>query len=209
MKKTLTTIALAGLACGAFAQGTLLFDNNNSGIITVQAPGTPDAFSVADSSKNPGSAVWNVALLYAPSTAALGLAQSAFTGAAVADYIPSATVNPGIDTSGSFQDGAAGKEATITVPFDTANTFEVVSWLGTATTFAGALAGGATYTGASAEFDFTPANPNATPVPGIPSSVNGAGAWNGSLTLVPIPEPSTIALGGLGAAALMMFRRRK
>jgi len=50
----------------------------------------------------------------------------------VADYIPSATVNPGIDTSGSFQDGAAGKEATITVPFDTANTFEVVSWLGTA-----------------------------------------------------------------------------
>jgi hypothetical protein len=29
------------------------------------------------------------------------------------------------------------------------------------------------------------------------------------LTLVPTPEPATIALGGLGAAALLLFRRRK
>jgi len=30
-----------------------------------------------------------------------------------------------------------------------------------------------------------------------------------SFTLVPVPEPSTIALAGLGAASLMLFRRRK
>lgn len=30
-----------------------------------------------------------------------------------------------------------------------------------------------------------------------------------SLTLVPVPEPSTFALAGLGAAALLIFRRRK
>jgi len=30
-----------------------------------------------------------------------------------------------------------------------------------------------------------------------------------NLTLTPVPEPSTIALAGLGAAALMIFRRRK
>jgi hypothetical protein len=36
----------------------------------------------------------------------------------------------------------------------------------------------------------------------------GAAAFNG-LVLAPIPEPSTFALAGLGAAALLIFRRRK
>lgn len=36
----------------------------------------------------------------------------------------------------------------------------------------------------------------------------GANAFNG-LILAPIPEPSTFALAGLGAAALLIFRRRK
>jgi hypothetical protein len=36
----------------------------------------------------------------------------------------------------------------------------------------------------------------------------GVGFFNG-LTLASVPEPSTFALAGLGAAALMIFRRKK
>jgi hypothetical protein len=42
---------------------------------------------------------------------------------------------------------------------------------------------------------------------GAPSIYGGSGIT--SFVLVPTPEPATIALGGLGAAALLLFRRRK
>lgn len=210
MRGMLAMVAIAGAAHGAFAQGTLLFDNNNSGLIEIQAYGTSSLVPVSalgESQKNPGNATWNVALLYAPSLDTLNVPQSAFIGTAVADYIPDATLNPGFDGDGSFQDGTGDKEATITVPFITQNTFAVVSWLGTATTWYGALAGGATYT-ASVEFLYTPANSGAMPVPAVPISINSAGAWDGNLDFYPLPEPSSFALGGLGAAMLFLFRRR-
>jgi hypothetical protein len=33
--------------------------------------------------------------------------------------------------------------------------------------------------------------------------------WNQDLVMTTVPEPSTFALAGLGAAALLIFRRRK
>jgi hypothetical protein len=209
MKKILTTIALAGVACGAFAQGTVLFDNNDAGLVTLLTS-SGAAVDAIGAGANPGGAVWHVALLFSP-TAGGGIAQSALTD--IADYTPSATANPGIDGAGFFQDTSAGKEVTITAATTTpgaSGTFEVVSWLGTATTWAGALAGGATYETQGAnlvEFTSVTANPTAIP-PGLPKSINATG-WNGDAILTPVPEPTTIALGGLGAAALMLFRRKK
>jgi len=49
-------------------------------------------------------------------------------------------------------------------------------------------------------------NPNGVPTPTPPSSLTG---WAGPITLAPVPEPSMFALAGLGAAALLIFRRRK
>lgn len=42
-----------------------------------------------------------------------------------------------------------------------------------------------------------------------PNTVFGGATGISSFVLVPVPEPATIALGGLGAAALLLFRRRK
>jgi len=48
-------------------------------------------------------------------------------------------------------------------------------------------------------------NPTTVP-PGTPASINPA--FTG-LTLAPVPEPSSMVLAGLGAASLLLFRRRK
>jgi hypothetical protein len=59
---------------------------------------------------------------------------------------------------------------------------------------------GGTEWGASAPITFTP---NVSPAGDSP--LNGLTGF----ALQPVPEPTTLALGGLGAAALLMFRRRK
>jgi len=92
--------------------------------------------------------------------------------------------------------------------------FEIVGWTGTATTFAqaeaNALAGnaligftGSVLSGGALGWD-QPTGTLSSPV----NLVTGAGGYAG-LVLAPVPEPSTIALGGLAAAALLAFRRRK
>jgi len=59
-------------------------------------------------------------------------------------------------------------------------------------------------TGQTAHFQNPTGNPNSTP-PGTPENLTG---WT-SPVLLSIPEPSTIALAGLGVGALLLFRRRK
>jgi len=58
--------------------------------------------------------------------------------------------------------------------------------------------------GKSIEFNVTL---TANPTP--PGNLTGLGNNGFTLTLNPVPEPSTFALAGLGAAALLIFRRRK
>ncbi|MCX6922237.1 MAG: PEP-CTERM sorting domain-containing protein, partial [Verrucomicrobia bacterium] len=53
-------------------------------------------------------------------------------------------------------------------------------------------------------------NPTSIPA-GTPTLMNASfgGMTLGPLVTGPVPEPSTFALAGLGAAALLIFRRRK
>lgn len=60
--------------------------------------------------------------------------------------------------------------------------------------------------GRSGLFTLDTGDPNAVPLPETPPSI--ANAFPG-LTLVPVPEPSTYALGLLGLGLVAMFRRRK
>jgi hypothetical protein len=66
------------------------------------------------------------------------------------------------------------------------------------------------YAGTSSIISVTPALSPATAT-AVFNVVAGPSAWNllSDMTIVPVPEPSSIVLAGLGAASLLMFRRRK
>lgn len=65
----------------------------------------------------------------------------------------------------------------------------------------------ALYTGQTPNFQVTGlGNPAGIPVPTPAPTLAG---WTAPITLVPVPEPSVIALAGLGLASLLIFRRRK
>jgi len=70
--------------------------------------------------------------------------------------------------------------------------------------------GGAITTSGQLSWAQSISNPFSTP-PGTPVAVVPGTTGFGSIVLAPVsvPEPTTIALGGLGAAALLLFRRRK
>jgi len=183
MKKILLTIATTGLTVGAFGQGQVVFENaSGSGNVTLMTASGPDA----------APSVYKVALLWNNGTSYQQLAV----------YQPT-TANG--DGAGYFYDGV------VNVPtYAVTGSFEVQGWASAYASYAAAQAAGA-YVGETAVFVTGEGNPNAVPIPGTPDPISGgspAGGWNGDLILV-VPEPSTIALGGLGAAALLLFRRKK
>jgi len=67
------------------------------------------------------------------------------------------------------------------------------------------------YSGVLAFANGTGGNPNQTPTPGFTAPITGLDALglNLVLTTTPVPEPSTMALAGLGGLAALMFRRKK
>jgi hypothetical protein len=71
-----------------------------------------------------------------------------------------------------------------------------------------ATIGGVGYEGIIAFANNSGGNPIATP-PGVPAVLTGWGNLNENLVLSPIPEPSTLALAGLGGLTLLLFRRRQ
>jgi len=193
MKKLyLTAIICAGMAASALAQGTIIFDSSNaSSWTTLQVGPKPDANSPTNL---PAAGSWTAALLFAPGTTLgqpIGNFTQVGTSAGNAGYIsgPTITVAAGLGEA----PGASG-------------VFIVEGWAGNFANYAAAISGNAAFLGQSVEFVNGTGNPTTSP-PGTPSAMTG---WDGSLILVnPVPEPTTIALGGLGAAALLLFRRRK
>jgi len=188
MKKTLLTIAAASLAVGAFGQGEVIFENDlGTGYITQN--------SSAGAKVAPGT--YQVALLWFNGTSFQSIAVYTVANG-------SAGSGPGY-----FHDST-----TVAVPtYTSTGTFEVQGWAttGNYSSYAAAAAGaGTTFIGQTASFASPEGNtlPPPNGVPAAPLSGSGGG-WSGNLILVPVPEPSTIVLGGLGAAALLLFRRRK
>jgi len=211
MKKYLVTLAITALATSAFAQGTVVFNNNSSGLVKqwtsasdptlISVPklgGSVTLFAAAPgASLNPlgtvgaGGYTANYANLAAFLAANTGWAQIATTGILP---IAAGQYNGGTQTIA----GGAGANAQ----------YFVVGWTGAFASYDAAMAAGSGFIGVSSVFATTTGNPTTVP-PGTPVSLNSTFTGMTLATVSSVPEPSTFALAGLGAAALMIFRRRK
>jgi len=188
MKKLILSTAMAMVvAAGAYAQGLIAIDNNVNSSLNQAATS--------------GGLFWkDGALLNADANLTL------LAGADVGSLAPLKTflLSNGSATGssaagpGTWTDLTGGTYAVPGVAAGAAGTFEVQIWLGDFSSYAAAAAGGA-YVGMSTPFTQTLGGGSV-----LPSDLTAMPA----VTLAPIPEPSTIALAGLGAAALLIFRRR-
>ena len=203
MKKTLVTMAVAAFAISSFAQGTLLVLNTSGSSFRSQIYG-PQAGDPSQSlTGNSAAGVPAGSTVYTGGT----LAGSGFTFAVY--YGASTVVDPStltlLVTAPFRTGGAAGLIAPIpdvvlngVAPGASAQ-LQVRAWDnagGTITSFANAVT-----KGSSAMFLSQPLGG------GIVSSPDMTG-WT-SFNIYTVPEPSTFVLVGLGAAGLMIFRRRK
>lgn len=185
MKKLLLVAALLVAGVTAMAQGTVNFNNR------VTASGI-DAKILNDKGVAiDGAAGW--AQLYAGTSAtslsAVGSPINFRTGAA----------------AGYFNGGEVLIPASVLPTAGGAAFVQVRAWLAASgNSYEAALANPAGVLGKSAVINLAATgNPNSLP-PGTPVDMVGLTAFNLAL----VPEPSTIALGLLGAAALLAFRRK-
>jgi len=202
MKKLLLTLTVvAATALTMYGQGRVSFNNSVSGnIITI----TTDASQAAAGQGAPGAvlgATYSIQLLWAPqgtyATQAAFLAAVLGSGPAVSFL---GTTGDAASNAGLFAGGATPNPSGTSMPVAT-YTMQARAWYnnGQYATYDAAFTAGAN-AGFSAFFNLTP---TVAPTP--------APATTGlqSFVVQVVPEPSTFALAGLGAAALLLFRRRK
>ncbi len=201
MKKLLVT--LLGMATMSSAvHGQAYFDFNNlagTGTITI---GAQHANGEGNTGDYVGSS-YNVALYYSLTAISGNVDPTTLTflaGSTVAFFGTTGSAgaghSPNGDGAGLFDNGAA------VIPSSTGGQTiyaEAVVWWGASGSFANARATG-NNTGYSA--------PVAVRLAG-PTDINIADMSGMASFPVGTPEPTTIAVGGLGAAVLLLFRRRK
>lgn len=187
MKKlTATLLASSLLGLAAFAQGTVNFVNLNAGA-GLNAP----VYASDGTTKLSGTSF--MAELLASSSQG-----GTYSSVATAGFLTGGGAgffSGGVQTINGI---AGGATAWLQLRFwNTAN----------GSTFAAAQGSGANNAwGQSATFSVVLGNPAASP-PTTPAALSGLQGQ--SLKLNAVPEPSSLALAGLGAAALLVFRRRK
>lgn len=214
MKKLVLTACALTCAVSVFAQGTVIFNNRVTGTTVSRVYGPNPADTSKAQTGNAatvdfpaGTTDWTGYPLLDGTGYSAQLWAAAGANAAVASLV-------GANPITSFRTGAAagfinGVTATLTgVPGDTAvATLQMRVWDnkgGTVTSWDAAVTGDARR-GSSALFNLNAIGGTLNPAPalvGLTSfNITGGGAV--------VPEPSTFALAGLGAAALLIFRRRK
>jgi hypothetical protein len=219
MKKLVITTALVGLvAASSFAQGTIGFKTTlaKDGIYSA-TDGTTASLALVPTTGTVGSfGAVSYEFLTAPSTTALLTSESQFFGVNGL-IIPSGWTGTLMGPAAAYTGPGIVTLQTVTIVGDAGAAgldVEIVAFTGTSsapTLFGYSGQTFPTLTTANGSFSWEQAtgNPNATPQGTPTAPPTGAGGL-GSLILVPaIPEPSTIALGGMAAAALLAFRRRK
>jgi len=199
MKKTLAILATFAVAVGAFAQGKVTFGNDGSHLLTI----VNDALRLTQAGKDPAlaglAAPQTGASVMGSLTAQLWAGTSAGSLALQSTDVPSALLGDGrLDNINVTLTGIAGAATgfyQILIFQTSAGSFANASdpavggfWFASTQVFSGAAG------------SFAP-----TPLVSYPSWTAGPI----TLTANPVPEPTTLALAGLGAASLLLFRRRK
>jgi hypothetical protein len=194
--KKLTLIPAALMLCaGAYAQGTIQFVNSAATAVTTAAGPVGPGFKVE--------------LFYQPDTG--GSAPAPVTSAGVLGNWTAGGITTVFNTPVSLQGVFSGPNQVLTgIAGGAEGWFEIVAWNNSATSLTTALAaGGASFVGNSLVWAEATGNPNGSPSLPTPA-ITGAGEFSGiTAQAYPTPEPTTIALGALGAASLLAFRRKK
>ena len=205
MKKILLTIALTAVCAGAFAQGKIAMANDSLHLAyfgpTVKGADAALAGQKVTLAATPSGSTFLVDLFGGTSAGTMSLQQSTTFAAAI----------PGGWSRNFISANLAG---------NTTYTFQVKIREASFATAEAAQAGGGYY-GFSQVFTMIPGggipynsivNPN-TPAFSTWAAGNvalpGGGFGAISVEAIPVPEPSSMALAGIGAASLLMFRRRK
>jgi hypothetical protein len=182
MKKQLMTLAATMVFAGSvFGQGQVTMANNATSLIRLNDAVTGAAVAI-------GSISFQLYFGPAgtPEANLVPLLPIAGTSAVLAGRIANTAIDVPLGV----------------VPAGGTATFQIWAWQSSFASYAAAVAGGG---GTGKSVLFNSATSAAGPPPPPPISL--AGLYPGFA--VTIPEPSTFALAGLGAAALLLFRRRK
>jgi hypothetical protein len=201
MKKTLLLIGLTLASLSTFAQGYIDLSWTGGTGITVGNGSNP-------SSQLPGWFCGGDYSLQAYMASGAGQAENSLTAIASLRTIflggpTSASGGPTSDGAGLF---ASAVFANTGFAVGAADTIQIRVWYNPGgNTFASyeAALGAGVNTGKSGLLSITPADQTSPSAP----SLDTAGMQAFSVSAV--PEPSTFALAGLGAAAMLIFRRRK
>lgn len=205
MKKLAAILCLSAIAAGAFAQGTVSFLNSST---TLASAGTSATTGAAGS--------WYYALLTAPSTV---------TSVVLGDLVKPDWTFTGLQatnlaTAGRLNGGANVATLQGWAPGDT-RSYAIAGWsvsLGRTWAEVAAQITSGNYVdpngfiGVSARgMAFAGGGPNSLPQATLFGTAPTAQVMIpvAGLVLQPIPEPTSFALAGLGAAAMLIFRRRK
>jgi len=206
-------LALASLAltCAAsvFAQGTVVFNNRVTGSIVtfVYAGGTSQRAGNGTGDTPSGNTDWTGYTRVSGASFLSQLLAAPGAGAPESSLVPSS----GTTTfrTGTAAGNVAGITATLSnIPKDAAAaTLEMVAWdnsSGLYSTWAqasSAIANGLIMGGKSGAFTVNAIGGDFNTPPNLLALQ--------SFNIYSVPEPTTFALAGLGAAALLIFRRRK
>jgi len=196
MKKLILTIAaLVGVSAGAYAQGTIAFNNFSATpgrVLTNSTSTTTNGAVLA-----PASGGYHVELMFAPIGGTNFTSGTVFLAAAGA--------------AGQFFDGTTVILTGITAGTGNADANNVQlfirGWTGAFADYASASAAASTGNAAIGQTAVW-SNPTGGAGTALPANMVNWLASN-PLMLAPVPEPTTLALGGLGIASLLLFRRRK
>lgn len=209
MKKILLTALLSCVTVGVFAQGVVQFR-------TFYASSTPPVNAqvhlgdMAGPLLDSANTLWRAALIGGPTTGTAANVAAGVVGNLSMMYQPTTTtltwVNFRAAPNAGYVSVTNPPRAVPGVDWGGQAMVQMVAWQGNYDTWAAAFAAWQAGTpdvliGASNPLTLTlPASAQSTTLTYL-TGLN-------SFAIVPVPEPTTFALAGLGAAALLIFRRR-